>query len=71
MQAYAYEHVIGKKGGITLKNLPFNVGEKIEVIIIPRLKPEQGKNRYPFWGKPISYLDPTDPIAEADWEVYK
>jgi hypothetical protein len=27
------------------------------------------KERYPFWGKPITYLNPTDPVAEEDWEV--
>lgn len=28
MQVYAYEFTIGKKGALTLKNLPFKVGEK-------------------------------------------
>lgn len=60
-----------KHGVLTLKNLPFNVGEKVEVIIIPRSKIKTDTNRYPFWGKPITYLNPTDPVAEADWEIYK
>ncbi len=71
MKVYAYEYIIGKDGELSLKNLPFNVGEKIEVIIISRSKFEAEKKRYPFWGKPITYLNPTDPVAEADWEVYK
>ncbi len=71
MQAYAYELKMGKSGVLTLKNLPFNAGEQIEVIIIPRSKPKSDKKQYPFWGKPITYLNPTDPVAEADWEVYK
>nr|VFK35609.1 MAG: hypothetical protein BECKMB1821I_GA0114274_11314 [Candidatus Kentron sp. MB]VFK77407.1 MAG: hypothetical protein BECKMB1821H_GA0114242_11344 [Candidatus Kentron sp. MB] len=56
---------------LTLKRLPFDIGEKIEVIIIPRSKTNFEEKRYPFWGKSITYLDPTDPIAEADWEIYK
>lgn len=71
MKVYAYEHTMEKHGVLTLKNLPFNVGEKVEVIIIPRSKIKTDKNRYPFWGKPITYLNPTDPVAEADWEIYK
>ncbi len=71
MKVYAYEHTIRKNGALTIKNLPFNAGEKIEVIIIPRSKSKIDKNRYPFWGKPIKYFNPTDPVAEADWEVYK
>nr|VFJ74120.1 MAG: hypothetical protein BECKFW1821C_GA0114237_105735 [Candidatus Kentron sp. FW] len=71
MKAYAYEHTMKENGMLTLKKLPFNIGEKIEVIIIPRPKHNPEKKRYPFWGKPITYPDPTDPVAEADWEIYK
>ncbi len=71
LQVCAYELTMDKSGVLTLKNLPFNVGEKIEVIIIPRTKPKNDKKRYPFWGKPITYLNPTDPVAAADWEVYQ
>ncbi len=71
MQAYAYETTISQSGGLTLSNLPFNAGEKIEVIIIPRSKSKHDKKKYPFWGKPITYLNPTDPVAEEDWEVLK
>ncbi len=69
MQIYACELTIGKKGTLTLKNLPFSVGEKIEVIIIPRPSRQLNEKRYPFWGKPIIYRNPTDPIAEEDWEI--
>jgi hypothetical protein len=71
MKIYAYEHTIGKDGELVLKNLPFNVGEKVEVIIIPRSTHKAERNRYPFWGKPITYPNPTDPVAETDWDVYK
>jgi hypothetical protein len=71
MKVYAYEHTMKKNGALSIKNLPFNVGEKIEVIIIPRSKFKSDKKKYPFWGKPITYLNPTDPVAETDWDVYK
>ncbi len=69
MQAYAYDLTMEKSGVLTLKNLPFNAGEKIEVIIISRSKPKHEKNQYPFWGKPMTYLIPTDPVAEEDWHA--
>lgn len=69
MQVYAYEFTIGTKGVLTLKDLPFNVGEKIEVIIIPRTQRQHDEQRYPFWGKPITYMNPVDPVAEADWGI--
>ncbi len=69
MQVYAYKLIMKKKGTLTLKDLPINAGEKIEVIIIPRSSRQLNEKRYPFWGKPITYLNPTDPVAETDWEV--
>jgi hypothetical protein len=69
MQVYAYELTVGKKGTVIIKDLPINAGEKIEVIIIPRSSRQPDEKRYPFWGKPITYLNPTDSVAEADWEV--
>ncbi len=69
MQTYSYEHTVEKKGVLILENLPFDAGDKIEVILIPRLKSKDNSKRYPFWGKPITYLNPTDPVAESDWEV--
>lgn len=69
MQVYTYELTMKKKGILTLENVPLNVGEKVEVILIPRSSREPAKKEYPFWGKPITYLNPTDPVAEEDWEV--
>ncbi len=69
MQVYAYELIMGKKGTLTLDNLPFASGEQLEVIVIPRASRQTLENRYPFWGKPITYLEPTEPVSEADWEA--
>ncbi len=69
MKVYAYKHTIGENGVLSLGNLPLNTGEKIEVLIIPLSPLKSGKKRYPFWGKPITYPNPTDPVAEEDWEI--
>ena len=69
MQVYAYELTMKKKGTLTLKDLPLDAGEKIEVIIIPRSSQQPSEKKYPFWGKPITYPNPTEPIDEVDWEV--
>jgi hypothetical protein len=53
-----------KKGTLTLENLPLNAGEKVKVIIIPRAGRHRDEKRYPFWGKPITYLNPTDPVRD-------
>ena len=51
MKVYAYEYVIDKDGVLSLKNLPFNAGEKIEVIIIPRSKFKAEKKTISILGK--------------------
>lgn len=69
MQAYVYELTMPKDRVLTLDNLPFTVGEQIEVVLIRRSQPGKEQNRHPFWGQPYTYLDPTAPIAEEEWEV--
>ena len=27
--------------------------------------------RYPLWGTPVDYRDPTEPVAESDWQSLK
>jgi len=73
MQVYADETTMGKGGMLTLKNLPFKDGEKVEVIVIPRSRSQstRSKKRHPFWGEPITYMNPTDPVAEDDWDALK
>lgn len=70
-QVYSCEHTIKENGALTINNLPFNSGETIKVIIIPRPKYKTENKRYPFWGKPITYLNPTEPVVVDDWEVFK
>lgn len=60
MKAYFREHTMKEDGALTLKKLPFDFGEKIELIIIPRSKRNSQEKWYPFWGKPITYPDRSD-----------
>ncbi|SLM29869.1 conserved hypothetical protein [Desulfamplus magnetovallimortis] len=70
MQTYSNEHIMNQNGTITINNLPFNAGEKISVVIVSKAKTHKAKKRYPFWNKPIKYIDPTEPVALDDWEIY-
>ncbi len=70
MKAYAYEHTMKKDGVLSLTDLPFSVGEKIEIVIISHSQLKNKAKRYPFWGKSVQYLNPTEPVAEKDWGLY-
>jgi hypothetical protein len=69
MQAHRVETTVSEDGAITLRDLPFSVGESVEVIVLPFVSSEDLKTRYPLRGQPVTFLAPTEPVAEADWET--
>jgi hypothetical protein len=69
MQAYRQETIIQRDGTLTLRDLPLQAGEKVEVIIIVHPPATRPQHPYPLRGLPITYIDPTEPIASSDWEA--
>jgi len=69
MQAYRIETTVAQDGTLTLSNLPLRAGETVEVIILVQPSVMLGRQRYPLRGTPIRYIDPTEPVAQADWEA--
>ena len=67
MNVHRVETTVAKDGTLTLTNLPFHAGDAVEVLILPRAQKRSEQERYPFHGKPIQYVNPTDPVAEEDW----
>jgi len=69
MQTYRVEAEISHSRTLTIKGLPFQVGEKVEVIVRRREREQEHRGLYPLRGKPIRYLDPFGSVAENDWEA--
>jgi hypothetical protein len=71
MQAYRVNTTIQEDGTLTVSNLPLQAGEVVEVIILLQSSTATARpqDRYPLRGTPITYIDPTEPVAEADWEA--
>ena len=69
MQAFRVEVKVQQTGLLTLSNLPLQVGEEVEVIILVRPPKAKPKKSYPLRGLPITYINPTDPVAQSDWEA--
>jgi len=67
MSVHRIETTLAIDGTLTLTNLPFHAGDAVEVLILPRSQKHIGRDRYPLHGKPIQYIDPTDPVADEDW----
>lgn len=77
MNAHRIETILTEKGTLILRNLPFQEGDAVEVIILKRRILRQGEthtshsdsNPYSLRGKVIRYDNPIEPIALEDWEV--
>jgi hypothetical protein len=69
MQAYRVETTLQQDGTLTLSDLPLRAGETVEVIILVQPWVVVDHQRYPLRGMPIRYVDPMEPVAQADWEA--
>jgi hypothetical protein len=69
MQAFRVETTVQEAGQLTLSNLPLQAGEEVEVIILVRSLKATPENPYPLRGLPVTYLNPTKPVVQSDWEV--
>ena len=69
MQAYRVETTVAQDGTLTLSNLPLRAGEAVEVIILVQPSVMLRHQQYPLRGMLVRYIDPTEPVAQADWEA--
>lgn len=70
MQAHRTTSTISGNKSVTLENLPFPPGCKVDVIVLPQRNGEvESEDRYSLRGTTIQYIDPTEPVAAADWEA--
>ena len=68
MQTYRVKATLTKDSTLTLVDLPFAAGETVRVVIVAEQATSTGPNLYPLRGTPLRYVDPTEPVAEGDWE---
>jgi hypothetical protein len=71
METLRVEKIIQSNGTIVLENLPFDEGEKVE-IIISKSGAESEKNCYPLRGTVYKYENPFESaVPPEDWEALK
>ena len=69
MQAYQIETTLTQGGALTLTQLPFQKGDVVEIIILRQPLASARPNTAPLRGTVVTYIDPTEPVAQDDWEV--
>ena len=67
MKVHRIETVIHNDKTVMLKNLPFQAGEAVEVVISQCTSKRKEKDRYPLRGTSIEYVNPTEPVADGNW----
>jgi len=71
MQTYRIEATVPTDGTLTITGLPFQAGDKVEVVVRSCKEEQKHHEPYPLRGKPIRYTDPFQSVAEGEWEVLK
>jgi len=71
MSDYRVETSVASDGSLTIRGLPFQAGDRVEVIIRGHNHTEEKGRCYPLRGKPIRYTDPFGSVAEEDWEALR
>ena len=69
MQTYRVETMVSSNRTLTIKGLPFQAGEEVEVFVRGGGGEREVGERYPLRGKPLLFFDPFVIIAESDWEA--
>ena len=71
MSTFRLDTTLTQDGTLILSDLPFQAGDSVEVIIVPRKSASALQNGYPLRGKVIRYDTPTEPVAQEDWEALR
>jgi hypothetical protein len=71
MTTYRVEITIPKEKTISIRDLPFAVGERVEVVVRKRQQTPKPQQRYPLRGKPVKYAAPFESVAENDWDALR
>ena len=68
MEAYRTDAVVHEDGTVTVGNLPFREGHKLEVILLRQDRARNGGTPYALRGEPVEYADPFGDVARYEWE---
>ena len=70
IQAYRLETSLTVSGTLTIDHLPFEAGDRVEVIVLPQIDSAAGRSSYPLRGAKIEYVRPFETVAEDEWDNF-
>jgi hypothetical protein len=69
MEIYRTEAVVSTNRTLTIEGVPFDAGDKVEVIVRVQEEAATSDNRYPLRGKSIRLVEPFESVAENEWNA--
>jgi hypothetical protein len=70
MNSHRIKTALTENGKLSLQNLPFNKGDKVEIIILQQSTSTTNSDSFPLKNTVISYNDPFEPaIFPEDWDA--
>ena len=69
-ETYRTKTLVTKGGKLSIKGLPFQAGETVEVTVRGGKFTTRVK-KYPLRGKPVIYRQPFKGVATSDWEAMR
>ncbi|HVK17630.1 MAG TPA: hypothetical protein VM533_11835 [Fimbriiglobus sp.] len=70
MSAFTVTATVRPDGSLTVDQLPFAPGQRVEVVVRPATDDPTEGGKYPLRGTPGYYIDPFEPACDPDdWEV--
>jgi hypothetical protein len=68
LPVHRVETTLKQDGTLTIDRLPFQAGQAVEVIVVPRAIPN-GTVAGSLRGTAVRYDRPFDPVAEDEWDA--
>ena len=69
VQAFRMETSLKQNGTLTLDDLPFQAGDRVEVIVLLQLNTTKANASYPLRGLPIKYDRPFESVDADEWNA--
>jgi hypothetical protein len=69
VQAHWSETTVGKHGELLLEGLPFEAGQKVEVLVISKAAGSTTPGEPSLRRSVLEYREPLEPVASEDWDA--
>jgi hypothetical protein len=66
---FKVQAVVDADRSVTVRGLPFQAGDAVEVVIVPNAPAATDGAATPLHGSVLRYDNPTEPIGANDWEA--